>query len=84
MMSTNGMHAAPRCGARTRRGSACQSPAVSGRKRCRMHGGADGSGAPKGNKNALKTGMHTREAIEMRRRLRQLMKETNETLEEFE
>ena len=84
MMSTNGMHVAPRCGARTRRGSACQSPAVRGRKRCRMHGGADGSGAPKGNRNALKTGMHTREAIEMRRRFRQLMKDAKETLDQFE
>jgi hypothetical protein len=30
---------APRCGARTRRGTECQSPAVRGRRRCRMHGG---------------------------------------------
>ena len=27
-----------------------------------MHGGAAGSGAPRGNKNALKTGFHTHEA----------------------
>jgi uncharacterized protein YjcR len=31
-----------------------------------MHGGAPGSGAPKGNKNALKHGRYTREAIETR------------------
>lgn len=55
-----------------------------GRKRCRMHGGADGSGAPKGNQNALKTGLHTRESIEMRRRIRQLLKEANDTLDQFE
>jgi hypothetical protein len=30
---------APRCGARTRKGSPCGSPAVRGKKRCRMHGG---------------------------------------------
>jgi hypothetical protein len=30
---------APRCGARTRKGLPCGSPAVRGRKRCRMHGG---------------------------------------------
>ncbi|MEQ8707953.1 MAG: HGGxSTG domain-containing protein [Rhodospirillales bacterium] len=42
---------APRCLARTRKGKACQSPAVKGRKRCRMHGGTN-PGAPKGNKNA--------------------------------
>jgi len=48
-----------------------------------MHGGADGSGAPKGNQNALKTGLYTRESIEMRRRIRQLVKQANETLEQF-
>jgi len=32
-----------------------------------MHGGAPGSGAPRGNKNALKHGAYTREAIERRR-----------------
>ena len=39
---------APRCRARTRRGTACQGPCVRGRPRCRMHGGATGSGAPRG------------------------------------
>jgi hypothetical protein len=29
-----------------------------------MHGGTPGSGAPRGNKNALKHGRYTREAIE--------------------
>ena len=38
----------PRCGARTRNGTACRSPAVRGRHRCRMHGGARGSGGPLG------------------------------------
>ena len=31
--------AAPRCGARTRRGTACQSPGMAN-GRCRLHGGA--------------------------------------------
>ena len=30
----------PRCGAKTRTGKPCRSPAVQGRSRCRMHGGA--------------------------------------------
>ena len=47
---------APRCGARTRAGAPCRSPAVHGRARCRMHGGARGSGAPHGNRNAWKHG----------------------------
>jgi hypothetical protein len=42
---------APRCGAHTRNGSPCRSPIVNGKKRCRMHGGAAGSGAPKGKRN---------------------------------
>ena len=40
-----------------------------------MHGGAPGSGAPKGNKNALKHGLYTREAIEMRRQLQDLLRQ---------
>jgi len=38
-----------------------------------MHGGAAGSGALKGNRNAVKQGLYTREAIEDRRRLRDVM-----------
>src|SRR5437763_5083294 len=44
------------CGARTRSGHPCRTPPVRGRRRCRMHGGAAGSGAPVGNKNALRHG----------------------------
>jgi len=47
--NTGPMLASPRCGARTRSGKPCRSPAVRGRRRCRMHGGAPGSGAPRGN-----------------------------------
>jgi hypothetical protein len=50
--NTGPMRASPRCGAKTRSGGSCRSPAVSGKKRCRMHGGAPGSGAPKHNGNA--------------------------------
>lgn len=32
---------APRCGAKTRRGTPCKGPAVRGKKRCRMHGGTN-------------------------------------------
>jgi glucans biosynthesis protein len=59
---------APRCLARTRKGNSCQSPAVAGKKRCRMHGGAAGSGAPSGKCNgAYRHGRMTRPAIEERR-----------------
>lgn len=68
------MRSSLRCGAKTRSGKPCMAPAVSGKKRCRMHGGAAGSGAPIGNQNALKTGLFTREAIEERRALQDLMR----------
>lgn len=47
------------CGAKTRSGAPCQRPALAGKKRCRMHGGAS-PGAPKGNKNSLKHGIYSR------------------------
>jgi glucans biosynthesis protein len=69
--NTEAMFASPRCGAKTRARKPCKSPAVHGKKRCRMHGGAEGSGAPKGNTNALKHGRFTREAIQRRKFLRE-------------
>ncbi len=61
------MHAAPRCGARTRSGGGCLAHAVRGRGRCRMHGGARGSGAQAGNTNALRHGDWSRAARARRR-----------------
>lgn len=48
-----------------------------------MHGGAPGSGAPKGNQNALKHGFYTKVAIEERRELLKLMRESAKYLEEI-
>jgi hypothetical protein len=63
----------PRCGARTRRGSPCQRPAMRGRKRCRLHGGLS-PGAPRGPKNGnFRNGDWTAEAIEERKWLRSLV-----------
>lgn len=74
----------PRCGAKTRKGTPCGSPAVSGKARCRMHGGARGSGAPRGNANALKHGHFTREALTERRMLSRMLREMREALRTFE
>lgn len=60
----------PRCGARTRAGGACRGPAVSGKRRCRMHGGARGAGAQRGNANARKHGFYSAAAKAERRALR--------------
>jgi hypothetical protein len=73
--NTGPMLSSPRCGAKTRSGRPCMSPAIYGKRRCRMHGGAFGSGAPRGNKNALKHGRHTREAIAERAHIRELVRQ---------
>jgi hypothetical protein len=63
---------AARCGAKTWSGAPCKSAPVTGRRRCRMHGGADGSGAPKGPKNGnYKHGRYTAEVAATRRWLRE-------------
>ena len=67
----------------TRRGTPCQAPAVKGKRRCRMHGGAEGSGAPRGNRNALKHGYYTADAIAERRLLRQLINGWHDSLAKF-
>jgi glucans biosynthesis protein len=56
------------------------SPAVSGKNRCRMHGGAAGSGAPKRNINALKHGHYMREAIAERQSLESLLRASRELI----
>lgn len=77
------MLASPRCGAKTRRGGACRSPTVRGKKRCRMHGGAAGSGAPKANQNARKHGLFTGDAIAERRQIQALLGGARRLLEEM-
>ena len=72
MQSKLPMHCSPRCGAKTRCGNACLSPATP-KGRCRMHGGTS-PGAPKGNDNALKHGRYTAEAITNRREVALLLR----------
>jgi hypothetical protein len=79
--NTGPMLASLRCGAKTRSGGACRSPAVHGKKRCRMHGGAQGTGAPKANQNARKHGLFTRDAIAERRQIRELLGEARRFLQ---
>jgi len=49
-----------------------------------MHGGAAGSGAPRGNKNAVKHGLYTSEAIAQRRQLAELMRQSRKLLSKIE
>ena len=59
-----------RCGAKTRSGHPCKNPIVTGRKRCRMHGGggAKGSGAPTGERNGrYRHGRFTKKRMAIRK-----------------
>jgi hypothetical protein len=63
------------CGAKTRSGAPCGRLPVIGRRRCRLHGGLS-PGAPGGEANGnYKNGDWTREAIQERRWLRNVLKE---------
>jgi uncharacterized protein YjcR len=81
--NTRAMWTSPRCGAETRSGTACRAPAVHGKTRCRMHGGARRSGAPKGNQNARTHGAFTQDQIAERRAIRTLLGETEKLLVEM-
>jgi hypothetical protein len=79
MQSNLPMHVSPRCRARTRKGSECQSPAMPN-GRCRMHGGKS-PGAPKGNRNAWKHGYYSAESIAFRKLIRGLLSDAAELVE---
>ena len=72
MQSKLPMHLSRRCGALTRQGSRCRSPAMPN-GRCRLHGGKS-PGAPKGNKNALKHGHYSADAAANRREIANLLR----------
>ena len=80
--NTAPMLARPRCGARTRSGLSCRSPAVRAGKGAACWRG-QGFGRARGNKNALKHGAYTREALERRAQMRALVREVREVLEEY-
>ena len=71
------LHRALRCGAKTRRGSCCQAPAMRN-GRCRMHGGR--AGAPKGNQNAFKYCRYTARVIAAIKALAALVRESRTLL----
>ena len=75
------LQGAPRCGAKTREGTPWQSPAVNGKRRCQMHGGAKGSGAPLGNQNAFKHGMYSGDTRAFERKLRAMLRDNEEFLD---
>ncbi|MGY6250346.1 DUF6538 domain-containing protein [Bosea thiooxidans] len=72
MQSRMPMHPSPRCCARTRQGTSCQSPAMPN-GRCRMRGGKNPA-APNGNQHAFKHGRFTAQAICDRRMISALVR----------
>jgi hypothetical protein len=56
---------------------------VRAKMRCRMHGGARESGAPKENRNPLKHGLFTRDAIGERKRIQNLLADARKLLQEL-
>ncbi len=77
MQSRLPMHEAQRCCAMSKRsGKRCQSPAVQGRRTCRMHGGTS-SGAPTGKRNGnYRSGVWTKEWLELRRKVTALLRQS--------
>src|SRR5215471_20646418 len=78
------MNQSPRCGARTRSGNPCRCPAVRGKRRCRIHGGAHVSGAQLGNKNAVRHGLYSKEAVALRRIVSELIRTPRDTVVKVE
>ena len=78
------MHLSPRCKAKSKRsGKQCRSPAVTGKKVCRMHGAR--AGAPKGKANgAYCHGMQTLEKQAERKQWRGWLMAARTTLSEIE
>jgi hypothetical protein len=81
--NTVAMLTSPRCGAKIRTGGSCRSPAVRGKRRCRMHGGVPKSGVPRKTQNARKHGLFTSAAIAERKRMLALLGEARKLLREM-
>ncbi len=61
-------------------GDALPKPAAKGKKRCRLHGGAEGSGAPCVEPNgSYRHGLYTREAIAERKAMQELIRRMRKT-----
>ena len=79
-----GGDAGPRCGARLKTGGSCALPPAAGKRRCFQHGGARGTGAPKGNRHNWRDGFYARAAVAERRRINGLIRECLRTLGEID
>ncbi len=72
-----------RCGAKTRGGAPCMRARARGKTRCKLHGGAKGSGAPAGERNGnFKHGLFTAAAMRKRERMRSLLRAMRPSMQE--
>ena len=77
------MHQALRCRAKSKRsGLQCRAPAVRGYAVCRMHGAA--GGALKGNRNAVRHGATTAEALAFKKEIAALSRIARDTMAAIE
>ena len=79
---------APRCGAKTRKGTLCKSPAMKN-GRCRMHGGKStgprtAEGLKRSRKANFKHGFYSAEFIAERRFMKQFLNNSRETIKKIE
>ncbi len=79
--------ACPRCGARTRAGKPCQSPAM-GNGRCRMHGGAStgprtAAGLASLRAARTRSGLYSADMLRIRRWATELQRLARQIAEEF-
>jgi len=56
-------HKRPRCGAKTRKGTPCRAPAVSGSNRCRLHGGLSTGARTEEGREAIRTSNRRRAVL---------------------
>jgi glucans biosynthesis protein len=75
---------APRCNAKTKNnnGKPCLNPAIKGKLRCRVHGGAS-PGAPLCNDNALTHGNTTAKAKAFRKEIKRSIQLSQEILKQL-
>lgn len=78
---------APRCGAKTRKGTSCLAPAMKN-GRCRLHGGKSTGpktteGIEKIRQAQLKHGNYTKEALAERKKFNSLLRQLKNTLNEI-
>ena len=81
-------NSAPRCGAKTRRGTVCQSPAMAN-GRCRMHGGPStgprtAEGLARSRRARWKHGLYSAEARAEQKRVRELLIPSRELLKRMQ